>query len=402
MPSPLTHLRRSGRFAVASAVLGGTLAVALAAGPSSSAQSERLEAVRAEQDQVRAELAEQNAAVDALIGEVSELRERQRTVAAELAEQEAELAAARGKLAAARDALAETKRRLKGSIAELEGLLISIYRYGEIDMVTTLLSADGVDDAAAASTYLERVRDYETGVVGRVRDLRAAAGAHVVDIEASIERMETARAAIAERQEALAASRAALAEREAALRAAEEERREQLADLAGEERSLVRALATPAPAPTPADGDQAPVATVPGVAPPGGSAATLNADGTATAPGDAPQAVKEAIAAANAISDRPYQWGGGHGSFESAGYDCSGAVSYALHGGGFLSSPLDSTGLMTFGESGPGNWITVYANPGHAYVVIAGLRFDTSGGAGPRWQGPRDPSGFVAMHPPGY
>jgi hypothetical protein len=128
----------------------------------------------------------------------------------------------------------------------------------------------------------------------------------------------------------------------------------------------------------------------------------LNSDGTATAPANAPAAVKGAIAAANAISDMPYVYGGGHGSFEASGYDCSGAVSYALHGGGLLSTPLDSTGFMTWGESGPGEWITVYSNPGHAYVVIAGLRFDTSGGAGPRWQGPRDPAGFVATHPPGY
>jgi hypothetical protein len=138
------------------------------------------------------------------------------------------------------------------------------------------------------------------------------------------------------------------------------------------------------------------------VAPPSGSQATLNSDGTATAPADAPQAVKDAIAAANAITNTPYVYGGGHGSFESSGYDCSGSVSFALHGGGFLSSPLDSTGFMTWGEPGPGSWITVYANPGHAYAVIAGLRFDTSG-APPRWQTePRDPAGYVAVHPAGY
>ena len=95
-------------------------------------------------------------------------------------------------------------------------------------------------------------------------------------------------------------------------------------------------------------------------------------------------------------------YGGGHGSFESSGYDCSGSVSYALHGGGLLSAPLDSTGFMTWGDSGPGQWITVYSNPGHAYAVIAGLRFDTSG-APPRWQtGARDSAGYVATHPPGY
>jgi hypothetical protein len=114
--------------------------------------------------------------------------------------------------------------------------------------------------------------------------------------------------------------------------------------------------------------------------------------------------VQEVVAAANAIATTPYIWGGGHGSFESSGYDCSGAVSYALHGGGFLESPLDSTGLSTWGEPGPGQWITVYANAGHAWMVVAGISFDTSGGAGPRWHDPwaSSPEGFVARHPAGY
>ena len=111
-----------------------------------------------------------------------------------------------------------------------------------------------------------------------------------------------------------------------------------------------------------------------------------------------------AIEAANSIATTPYIWGGGHGSFESSGYDCSGAVSFALHGGGFLESPLDSTGLETWGEPGPGQWITVYANAEHAWMIIAGLAFDTVGGPGPRWHSsPVDsPEGFIARHPPGY
>jgi peptidoglycan hydrolase CwlO-like protein len=401
MPSVQTHPRPPGRrFAAALTVLAASLAVALVAGPSSSAQSERLGAVRAEQDEIRAELAEQNAAIDDLIGEVSALRVREEKVASELAEQEAELAAARAELVDARDALAETKLRLRHSLADLRQLLVSIYKYGEIDEATVLLNSDGFDELTTTSTYLDSIRDYESGVVVKVRELRDAANAHVARIESSIERMEAARAAIAERQQALADSRAALEQREAELEAAQDDRHEQLARLQGEERDLVQALS--APAPTPGNTKPAPATPAQPVAPPGGSAATLNSDGTATAPANAPDAVTGAIAAANAISDRPYQWGGGHGSFESAGYDCSGAVSYALHGGGLLSSPLDSTGFMTWGETGPGSWITVYSNSGHAYIVIAGLRFDTSGGAGPRWQGPRDPAGFVATHPPGY
>ncbi len=410
MPRPQTYPRPfSRRLAAAVAVLAGSLAIALAGGASSTAQTAQLDQVRAEQDRIRAELADQNAAVDSLLGQVSELRQREDAVAAELAEQEAELAAARRDLAEARDALADTKRRLRGSIAELERLLVSIYRSGEPDAATLLLNSEDVDDLATRSYYLERIQDYQSGVVGRVRKLRAAASAHVDEVEGSIDRIRAARAAIAKRQRALAASRASLEERESALRAAQDRRREQLGDLQGEAKSLVEALSAPAPDPEPAAGSADGAATedssapaTGNVAPPSGSQATLNSDGTATAPADAPEAVKGAIAAGNQITNAPYLYGGGHGSFEASGYDCSGSVSFALHGGGLLSAPLDSTGFMTWGDPGPGQWITIYSNPGHAYMEIAGIRFDTSG-APPRWQATlRDSAGFVATHPPGY
>ena len=129
--------------------------------------------------------------------------------------------------------------------------------------------------------------------------------------------------------------------------------------------------------PPPADSAGAPVADV----------ATLHG-GVAEAPADAPEAVKEAIDAANRIRHKPYVWGGGHGSFKAVGYDCSGSVSYVLHAAGLLDSPRASGALESWGTKGRGDWISVYANGGHAYMVIAGLRFDTSGSgqSGPRWR----------------
>jgi NlpC/P60 family len=129
-------------------------------------------------------------------------------------------------------------------------------------------------------------------------------------------------------------------------------------------------------------------------------------DGRAIAPPSAPAAVKEVIAAANQINGRPYVWGGGHASFFSKGYDCSGAVSYALHGAGLLDTTMVSGQLEHWGEGGVGRWITVYANPDHVFMVVAGLRFDTRddlpGVSGPRWHMARvDPRGFVARHPAG-
>jgi len=127
--------------------------------------------------------------------------------------------------------------------------------------------------------------------------------------------------------------------------------------------------------------------------------------GIALAPPDAPEQVQKVINAANTIVGRPYVWGGGHGSFYSYGYDCSGSVSFALFGGGLIPEPLTSGALEGWGAPGPGKWITVYANAGHTFMEIAGLRWDTVGdarGTGPRWHlAPASPEGFVARHPPG-
>lgn len=127
--------------------------------------------------------------------------------------------------------------------------------------------------------------------------------------------------------------------------------------------------------------------------------------GIAYAPSAAPLAVKRAIWAANSLRTKPYRWGGGHGSFNDAGYDCSGTVSFALHGAGVLAQPLDSRALQNFGERGPGKWITIYTRNGHAFIVIAGLRLDTTGAfadEGPRWRADeRSPRGFAARHPQG-
>jgi cell wall-associated NlpC family hydrolase len=138
--------------------------------------------------------------------------------------------------------------------------------------------------------------------------------------------------------------------------------------------------------------------------------AKLLKNGKAIAPANAPLAVQNAIAAGNAIRKRPYVWGGGHQSFASNGYDCSGAVSYVLNGAGMLSSPMPSGPLMSWGTEGKGNWITVFSNPSHVYMVVAGLRFDTSAvgesvrrGSGPRWRrSKRKPTGYVVRHYPGY
>jgi cell wall-associated NlpC family hydrolase len=135
-----------------------------------------------------------------------------------------------------------------------------------------------------------------------------------------------------------------------------------------------------------------------------GAIPEVRPNGTAVAPLQAPDVVATVIAAGNAIATTPYKWGGGHGAWKDSGYDCSGSVSFALAGAGLMTSPLVAAQFMHWGAQGPGRWITVYANPGHTFMVVAGLRFDTSGAqGGTRWQpaAGRSYAGFVARHPPG-
>lgn len=158
--------------------------------------------------------------------------------------------------------------------------------------------------------------------------------------------------------------------------------------------------------PPPGSRDEPLVARIPATPNSYGDPTATYVSGIALSPAGAPERVAGAINGANTIVGRPYVWGGGHGSWYDRGYDCSGAVSFALAGGGFLSEPLTSGQFTSWGAPGPGRWITLYASPSHVYAVIAGLRWDTVGdarGSGPRWHvAGVPPAGFVARHPPGY
>ena len=182
--------------------------------------------------------------------------------------------------------------------------------------------------------------------------------------------------------------------------------------VAGVTAIAILAAAVPAAAQTGgvgSPGDTTTPTTTAPVGPPG--KAKLRKDGTAVAPADAPANIQAAIAAGNAIHTYPYHWGGGHRSFTVPGDDCSGAVSYVLHAAGMLSSPMPSGPLAaSWGIPGRGRWVTVFANASHAYMMVAGLRFDTSAvgerlnqGSGPRWRATkRKAAGYTAKYFPGY
>jgi peptidoglycan hydrolase CwlO-like protein len=366
------------------------------------ATRDKLEGVREDSSALAATIAEQNKAIDSMIGEVSELRRQQAAVEEELNEKQAELEAATTALEEEEAHLEEVREKLQRAIGVLRDRLVAIYEAGSPDIVNAILESENWSDMAAQTEYLNRIQSYDDAVVGRVKTLRD-------EVRGAVERLADKRAEIEEARDQIAAierevatARKEAEARFAELKAAQAQRREALEALESREEALGNNLAAISEQ-VASEGGDATTGLMPAPLNPGQEAQVIS-ESEASAPSSAPQAVQDAIAAANSIATTPYIWGGGHGSFESEGYDCSGAVSFALHGGGFLESPLDSTGLETWGEPGPGQWITVYANAEHAWMVIAGIAFDTVGGPGPRWHNPwvDSPEGFVARHPAGY
>jgi septal ring factor EnvC (AmiA/AmiB activator) len=408
-PSTSTVRRRALVFAAL--LLAGLCALASSWAGSAPAETPRekleatqdkLEGVREDSSALTETIAEQNRAIDSMLGEVSELRRKQAAVEAELSEKQAELEAATAALEKEEAHLEEVREKLERAIGVLRDRLVAIYEAGSPDIVNAILESENWSDMAAQTEYLNRIQSYDDAVVGRVKTLRDEVRSAVERLAKKRAEIEAARDAVAAIEREVAAARNEAEARFAELKAAQAERREALEALESREESLSNNLASISEQ-VAAEGGDATSGQMPAPLNPGQEAQVLS-ESEASAPASAPQAVQEVIAAGNAIATTPYIWGGGHGSFESEGYDCSGAVSYALHGGGFLESPLDSTGLETWGEPGPGQWITVYANSGHAWMVVAGIAFDTVGGPGPRWHYPwvDSPEGFVARHPAGY
>ncbi|HEV7770353.1 MAG TPA: hypothetical protein VGO66_06810 [Solirubrobacterales bacterium] len=404
--SPSLARRRSLLCAALSLAVVCGLALSDASAPASlqdkyDKTTQKLEGVRESQESVAESLAEQNAAIDSMIGEVSALRQEQAALEAELVEKQAELDRATAALKSEQQHLEEVRAQLGRALKVLTERLVMIYETGDPDLLGAVIESSSWSDLASQTEYLNRIQDYDDSVVERVTSLRDEVKGAVARLAKTRATIESARDTIASAEREAAAAKAEAETRFADLKAAQAERREAMAGLESREEALSSNLSSissqmaAAGAPVPA-GAPAPLT-------PGQTAGFIS-ESEASAPASAPEAIKAAISAANSIATTPYIWGGGHGSFESSGYDCSGAVSFALNGGGFLDSPLDSTGLSTWGEAGPGQWITVYANASHAWMTIAGLAFDTSGGAGPRWHSSmvNSPEGFIERHPVGY
>jgi cell wall-associated NlpC family hydrolase len=377
-----TDLRRL--IPLALALLLGAAALTIGATPPPARGQASLESERAAAAQLRAAIAAEGQRIAATRAGLADAERRLAVFAARAQKRQAQLADAQNRLVRARIRLSRLQRREAQAKRTLSENLSASYKAGRPSFVTVVLNADGFADLLGRVELLKRVSRRNATILDDTRAARAA----VVKQAAALEKLKTrysalakaaiadrnradvVRAALLRRQEAQLARRSGVAARLAAVRTRIGRLERQQAAAA---RQAQAAAGATQQAPMPSGGG-------------GGSGA-----------------VAKVVAAANQIATTPYVWGGGHGG-ASGGYDCSGSISYALAAAGLISSPLDSTGFMSWGEPGPGSRITVYANAGHAFMIVDGRRFDTSNlsGGGTRWSSSsRSTAGFVARHPPG-
>jgi peptidoglycan hydrolase CwlO-like protein len=361
----------------------------------------QLSHVRHSQAGVSASIAEQNKQIDAIIGEVSRLQQQAAAARSELAAEQAKLDRAKARLAKERKHLQVVKARLKRALMVLRNQLVAIYKSDNPDTLSVVMSSASWSDVVSETDYLESIQNYGQAAASRAKELRNEVKAAVRRMRAARDQIQQARDAVAAKEKRIEASQAQAQAQHDQLISLRAARQSQLNQLESQAQALSDNLSSLQDQAAAAAGTTIGTPVAPPVP---GETAQLNSDGTASPPAGAPAAVKSAIEAANQITNTPYIWGGGHGSFSSSGYDCSGSVSFMLNGGGFLSSPLDSTGLETWGSPGPGRWITVYANSTHTWAVVAGLYFDTVGAAPSRWHTSEQSStsGFIVRHPSGY
>jgi cell wall-associated NlpC family hydrolase len=374
---PLRRLVVICVLAACTAVAGAMLA---ATGPADADLAGRIATKQGRAEALRAAVAAETRRIQSSGRGLAHAQARLRRLQAGVAAQEAQLQAVEAALVRARDRLTRLVNRQRTATEALRENLLAEYRNPTPDLVSVVITAHGFTDLLEKADFLKRIARQNALVMDAARTARVDVTRQTTRLAA----MQARERSIADRIErrrdgAQAVESALLNERARRLagrdfkRAALERVQRQLAALRKRQARTARA----------------------GI--------RTNAGGEVQPPPGAPQAVALVIAAANAIAGLPYVYGGGHGSFQANAYDCSGSVSYALAAAGLVSSPMASGPFMSWGDAGPGQWITVYANAGHAFMVVAGWRFDTGAlGNGTRWaQSMRPTGGFVARHPPG-
>ena len=390
MCSASRQLRVLSAIAALGAVVVALVATNLTS-PSAGDLQSRIAAGRSAAGSLQAEIASDTASIRSTASGLQAARARLTVLTGRLASAEATLRGVQVALLAARNHLVDLENRLHQASVALAANLVARYENDQPDLMTVILQARGFNELLEQVAFLQRIGRQDAAVITVTRTARAAVKRQVTTL-ASLEQRDRALTdqVLAERNQVAALQSALLTRQIAEIRAR--------ASDTDKLRALNRRLATlEAQAAA-----QAARAAATGGAGVGGVA--VDTGGMVQPPPGAPAAVAEVIAAGNAIATLPYVYGGGHGSFHANGYDCSGSVSYALAAAGLLSAPMVSGDFESWGDPGPGRWISVYANAGHVWMEVAGWRFDTVAQAenGTRWaEGGGEFAGFSARHPPG-
>jgi cell wall-associated NlpC family hydrolase len=360
-------------------------AVLLASGP---ARGQSLAGKQATAAQLRAAVRAESRRIAATADGIREAEGRLAVLDARVQRRQQQAADAQDRLIAARVRLTRLERNAEAYKKTLAENLVAAYKTPTPDLLGVAVEAKGFDDLLNQLRFLRDISKRNATILRDTRRARAAVQQQTAALaKLRLKLIGLARQAAEDRQEANVLRNALLHKQAEQLRrraGAQSRLRTVRAQIA----SLERQQAAEALRNSGSQGatDQAPPAPAPGGPP---------------AQGD--DAVAKVVAAANQIATTPYVWGGGHGG-ASGGYDCSGSLSYALAAAGLVNGSLTSGGFMSWGEPGPGRRITVYANAGHAFMVVDGRRYDTSAlrGGGTRWSSSmRSTAGFVARHPPG-
>jgi peptidoglycan hydrolase CwlO-like protein len=377
----LLPLRRRAIACALAVLLAAGAAVLATVGPAGADLSGKISTASGRAEALRAAVAAETRKIQSSSRGLARAQARLRALQAQTAEEQAKLKAVEDSLARARDRLTRLISRQHQATDALRANLVTAYRNPAPDIVSVIVEAEGFSDLLEKANFFKRVANQNARIMDEARTSRVAVtrqASRLAEIQASQHDI-TARL-VARRNSAQAVENALLDERARRL-AGRDIKRDELRRIQNQLAELRKRLARTARA-----GIQ------------------TNAGGTAQPPPGAPAAVGLVMAAGNAIAGLPYLYGGGHAGFKDTAYDCSGSISYALAAAGLVQSPMASGPFMSWGEPGPGKWITVYANPGHAFMVVAGWRFDTSAlsGGGTRWtRDSRNVGGFVARHPPG-
>jgi peptidoglycan hydrolase CwlO-like protein len=375
-------------------------AIALSTGSSSGDLRSQISANKSAAASLRQEIAADSARIRTTTGGLNEANARLVALQRDLDTREAQLRSVQTALVTARDRLVYLENRLHQATQALAANLVANYEGSRPDLVTVILDSRGFSDLLEQVSFMQRVGKQDAQIVANTRTARSDVSREANRLATLEQRDRILTGQILAQRNHVAALQVALQARQTSALGARSRASSKLGDINGRLHTLEAKLAAQAAAAARAAITASSGTT--GSTQVGGLA--INTGGMVQPPPGAPAAVAQVIAAGNAIATLPYVWGGGHGSFHASGYDCSGSVSYALAAAGLLTSPLDSTGFESWGEPGPGKWITVYANAGHAFMVVAGWRFDTVALAegGTRWSRTMtSTAGFVARHPAG-